>query len=115
MSYRKWRKKILSMPYIEDNNLSKRKFGENISIVDKNKKIINFSFVRADLPKRVKRHVSIHERIHANHPKFGEFRTNLAAFSIDPIGWFSTVIATIKSKERRKLYMAKIKRTSKKH
>jgi len=71
------------------------------------------AWVRSDLNPRIKKHVSLHERIHVKYNR-GEIITNLLAGAMDPKGWMLTVIATLKDKERKEYYKIKAKRFFKK-
>lgn len=73
----------------------------------------NLAEVRDDLPPRVKKHVRRHEIYHCtDKAKWGgslgmELRANFHGITRDSIGFFTTVRATLTTKERRRFYIDK--------
>jgi hypothetical protein len=76
----------------------------------------DWAVVREDLPARIKKFVRAHELYHcADTKKWGgdlgrEIRANLYPGLKDPIGLAATIFATLKDKERIKLYLDRIRK-----
>jgi len=74
----------------------------------------NWAVVRKDLPARIKKFVRAHELYHCKDTKkWGgevgrEIRANLYPGLKDPIGLAATIFATLRDKERRKMYLGRI-------
>jgi len=71
------------------------------------------ALVRADLPKRVRRFVAIHELFHLHDCPtswlWGEVKANLYAFIREPIGGVGCVWMTIFSMDRLKYYYERLR------
>lgn len=113
--YKDWKKRITSLPVKEVKAIPKVLGGYSPAglcdrIFDSKGRLIkNRIYVRSDLPKRVKKHVKIHEQVHAVYPQFGEIRTNIVSFVLDPVGWFFTAKRAVTNKQTRKYYLGNVK------
>ena len=76
---------------------------------------INHAHIRNDLPEDIQRFVKSHELFHLiDDSEWGgwvgrELRANLIPGLKDPVGLWKTIKATVQDKERRELYMGKIR------